>query len=75
VFPWSLEKARRVGAEEAQPDYAQNVSQMTTVHYTVMVWRGCVVLHPHDRTPMPIHFEDECVFSLLSGKIISWCED
>lgn len=45
--------------------------------YTVVVWRnlpGTFTSYTlEDSTPL--HFEDDCVFALPSGKLISRCED
>lgn len=46
--------------------------------YIVIVWRNSPGLAATSYTlpdGTPVHYEDECVFSLPGGKLISRCED
>jgi len=47
-------------------------------HYIVIVWREWPGLPTTSYTlkdGTPVHYEDECRFSLPSGKVLTRCED
>jgi hypothetical protein len=61
---------RELYRERCQDEYGN--------HYIVIVWRewpGLLTTSYTLKDGTPVHYEDECSFSLPSGKMITRCED
>lgn len=74
----ALRKWQAPGSHRARRQlYRERCQDKDGNHYTVTVWRGPGLVQTTYSLEggTPVVFEDDCIFRLPSGKLISRCED